>query len=375
MKSACHARTFEKFSSNRLFEGIGSRLLKEFRPHVGVLRVEKDDVIYREGDRGDFLYLVGEGVIRISQLNRLGQAETLNYVEPGNFFGARALLEKQPHEAMAVATEPTLLGTVKEEAFQKMLALAPARLHINFLRAVTERLRSINSHFMKDVLRAERLRVVEAVANSILCDLKNPISIARCCSELIAAETDNSELRELTVLLGGAVKGMAATTQDLLDYTSGPISLKKRRVSIWRLLDELNQESLRLLPGKNVQFVKQIRYNGDVDVDLTRFVRLLSHLIKNACAAMPGGGVLRFTTDRVEDEVVLRITDSGRGIHPDLLPKVFQPFETNVELGGTGLGLAVAKAVVETHGGRISLASVPNKGTTVDIRLPVPAEE
>lgn len=375
MKSAGQTRAFEKFSSNRLFDGIASRVLKEFRPHVGLLRVGKDDVIYREGDRGDFLYLVGEGVIRISQLNRLGQAETLNYVESGNFFGGRALLDGKPHAAMAVAAEPALLGTVKEEAFQKMLALAPARLHINFLRAVTERLRSINSHFMSDVLRAERLRVVEAVANSILCDLKNPISIARCCSDLIAAETNNGELRQLTALLGGAVKGMAATAQDLLDYTRGPISLKRRRVSMWRLLDELNQESLRLLPGKNVQFVKQIRYDGDVDVDLTRFIRVLSHLTENACAAMPGGGVLRFTTDLVENEVVLRITDSGRGIHPELLPKVFQPFETNVESGGTGLGLAIAKAVVEAHDGKISLASVPNKGTTVDIRLPAPAEE
>src|ERR1039457_5919439 len=150
MKSPSQVGAFEKFSANRLFDGIERNVLNEIRPQVSLLRVRKDDVIYREGDRGDFLYLVGEGVVKISQLDRLGHAETIGYVESGNFFGGRALLETKPHSAMATAAEPALLGTVKKKAFEKMLALAPARLHVNFLRAVTERLRSINSRFMSD---------------------------------------------------------------------------------------------------------------------------------------------------------------------------------------------------------------------------------
>jgi signal transduction histidine kinase len=375
MKAACHPRTFEKFSTNRLFAGIDSGVLKEIRPQLGVLRVRKDDVIYREGDRGDFLYLVGEGVVRISQGDRIGHPETLGYVETGNFFGGRALLEKKPHSAMATAAEPSLLGTVKEKAFQKMLTVAPAQLHMNFLRAVSERLRGINARFMSDVLRAERLRVVEAMASSILHELKNPISIARCCADLIATETSDAELRGLSALLGSAVSEMVATTQELLDYTRGAIVLKKQSVSMWRVLDELNQHSLRLLPGKNIEFVKHIRYDGNVDVDLARFVRILGHVIKNAYEAMPHGGVLRFTTDLVQKEVVLRITDTGSGVSLDLLPKLFQPFATNAETASTGLGLAMARAVIEAHSGKVSIASVPDKGTTVDIRLPAPGEE
>jgi signal transduction histidine kinase len=375
MKAACHPSTFEKFSTNRLFDGIENSILKEIRPHLGVLRVRKDEVIYREGDLGHFLYLVGEGLVRISQLNRVGQPETLDYVKTGNFFGGRAMLEKKPYSAMAIAVEPSLLGTVKEKAFEKMLTIAPARLHMNFLRAVSERLRSINSRFMSDVLRAERLRVVEAMASSILQDLKNPASIARCCSDLIAAETGSADLHALNTLLGKAVSGMVATTQELLDYTRGSISLKKQRVSIPRVLDELIPQAFRLLPGRNIELVKQIRYDGNIDVDLARFVRVLGHLVQNACDAMPNGGVLRFTTDLVQTEVVLRITDSGRGIRPELLSKLFEPFATNAESMGTGLSLAIAKAVIEAHGGKISIASVPDKGTTVDLRLPQPVED
>jgi len=341
MKAACHPSTFEKFSTNRLFDGIENSILKEIRPHLGVLRVRKDEVIYREGDLGHFLYLVGEGLVRISQLNRVGQPETLDYVKTGNFFGGRAMLEKKPYSAMAIAVEPSLLGTVKEKAFEKMLTIAPARLHMNFLRAVSERLRSINSRFMSDVLRAERLRVVEAMASSILKDLKNPVSIARCCSDLIAAETGNAELHGLNALLGKAVSGMVATTQELLDYTRSSISLKKQRVSIWRVFDELDQQALRLLPGRNIELVKKIRYDGNIDVDFARFVRVLGHLVQNACDAMPNGGVLRFTTDLVQTEVVLRITDSGNGIRPELLSKLFEPFVIDKQLRRIGIPRAV----------------------------------
>lgn len=375
MKATCPARTFEKFSTNRLFDGIENNILREIRPQLGVLRVRKDEVIYREGDRGQYLYLVGEGLVRISQLNQIGRPETLDYIKSGNFFGGRAMLEKKPYDAMAIAAEPSLLGTVKAKAFEKMLTIAPARLHMNFLRAVSERLRSINSHFMSDVLRSQRLRVVESMASSILRDLKNPVAIARCCSDLIAAEMGSGELQSLTALLGSAVAGMVTTTQELLDYTRGSISLKKQRVSIQRVLDELDQQSLRLLPARNIELVKYIRYNGNVDVDLARFVRVLGHLVQNACDAMSNGGVLRFTTDLVQNEVALRITDSGCGIPSELLPRLFRPFSMNVESGGTGLSLAIAKAVIEAHGGKISIASVPAKGTTIDIRLPQPVED
>ena len=233
----------------------------------------------------------------------------------------------------------------------------------------------MESVFSNDVLRDERLRVVEAMASSILHDLRNPLSLARCCTGLIATETKSSEMRELTTLLDGAVKDMGATTQDLLDYARGSISLKKQRLSMSRVLDEFNQQSLRLLPGKHIEFVQHVRYDGNLDVDLARFVRALCQLVKRACAAMAGGGALRLTVDLVQNEVAVRITDNGEAIHPELLSRLFQPFETDVELTCCGFGLAIAKAVVEAHHGKISIASVPNKGTTVDIRLPAPAED
>jgi signal transduction histidine kinase len=375
MSSVRRARALERFSENSLFEGIGADVLQTIAPQIGVRRIRAGEVIFREGDAGDSLYLVGEGSVKISKPGNAGEQEIIGYVDTGNFFGATSLLVGEPRSATATAVEPALIGAVKEETFQRILELAPARVHINFLRAVTQRIRSANAYFMRETVRAERLRIAGALAGAMIHDLKNPVCIARCCSDLIANESTDPQLRELSKMLTDAVNGILGMTLDLLDYTRGSVSVNKKSVSIWRLLDELNRQSLHLLPGKNIEFVKHIRYEGNIDIDLGRVARSLGNVIDNAIVAMPKGGVLTFTSDLVQDEVVLRISDSGAGILPELLPKLFEPFERNGKSQGAGTGLALSKAIVEAHSGKISLASVPGEGTTVDIRLPKPTGE
>jgi signal transduction histidine kinase len=375
MSSASAAPSFEQFSRNQLFAGIESNILEEIGRDVGLVRLDEGEVIFREGDPGDSIYLVGRGSVKISKVGRGGEQETLGFIRSGSFFGEMALLDAQPRSAMATATEPTVLGSVNESAFRHILQLAPSQLHMNFLRCVSERLRSINDHFITEVMRTERLSLVGAMANTIIHDLKNPITIVRCCSELIASETSDPRLRELTSMLDGAVGGMLAMTQELLDYARGSTALVKERVTIWRLLNELDRPAFRLLPGQNIHLTKHVRYEGEIEVDVARFTRVLCNLIKNAREAMPEGGILTITIDLVADQVVLRISDTGIGIPPKILPKLFEPFVTHGKSHGTGLGMAIARSIVTAHGGKISVASVHGSGTTIDIRLPVPAEK
>lgn len=370
MSTATQTKALDQFSGNRLFEGLERSVLEDIAPDVGLICLEEGEIIFHEGDPGDLLYLVGEGSVKISKTGRGGQQETLGFIHSGSFFGEMALLDGQPRSAMATAAERTILGAMSEHTFQHILELAPSRLHMNFLRSVTERLRSVNSHFINEVMRAERLSLVGAMANSIIHDLKNPISIVRSCSDLIASSSTDPKVSELTDLLNVAVKGMLSMTQELLDYARGSASFATERVSIWRLLDELNQQAFRLLPGKNIQFVKHIRYEGDLQIDLARFSRMLCNLIRNSREAMPLGGILTFTTDLVDDQILLAIADTGFGIPADILPKLFEPFVTHGKTHGTGLGLAIAKSIVDAHQGKISISSVQGSGTTVEIRLP-----
>lgn len=375
MKAAQRARAIERFYDNRLFEGVDGNVIERIAPKIDVVRKKPGEIIFREGEPGNSLYLVGQGCVKIAKAAESADHEILDYIDQGNFFGATALLAGEPHSTTATAIEPALIGTLSEDTFQQILELSPGRLHMNFLRAITARIRSANSHFMRETVRAERLRVAGALASAMIHDLKNPVCIARCCSDLIATESTDGHLRELSAMLTETVNGILGMTLDLLDYTRGSISVSKRPVSIWRLLDELNRHSLHLLPSKNIEFVKHIRYQGNIDIDLGRFTRALGNVIENAIHAMQCGGTLTVTIDQADDQVALRITDTGNGIAPERLAALFEPFERRDTAHASGVGLAVAKAIVEAHGGKISIRSVVDKGTAVDVRLPKPTAE
>ena len=362
--------TFRLFANNRLFEGIEPEVLRDMRYGMQLLRFDTDEVVFREGDEGDSLYLVGSGSVRISKQGRAGEQETLGIIESGNFFGEIALLDRQPRSAMAVAAEPTLLAGVDDNVFQHLLDLAPSRLHLNFLRLVSQRLRQVNSYFISELMRAERLTLVGSMANSIIHDLKNPLCIVRCCASLIDRHSDDPKLKELTSMLNNAADGMLSMTQELLDYSKGVVAPTKEKISVAQLLEQLNQQSLRLLPGENIQLVKSITYEGELNLDLPRFTRVLCNLIKNAREAMTSGGILTLTIEKVGDEVFMRVCDTGSGIPPEVLGRVFEPFVTHGKSHGTGLGMAIAKSTVEGHGGKISVSSTTGRGTAVEIRLP-----
>src|SRR5919202_1911243 len=107
MSTAVREPAFSQFRENRLFDGIPAAVLEEIAPRIRIIQFAENDVVFREGDAGDALYLVGRGSIRISKSGRGGQQETLGFIGPGSFFGEMALLDRQPRSASAIAPEPS----------------------------------------------------------------------------------------------------------------------------------------------------------------------------------------------------------------------------------------------------------------------------
>lgn len=113
-----------------------------------------------------------------------------------------------------------------------------------------------------------------------------------------------------------------------------------------------------------------------MDADRTLFRSAITNLISNALRYTPEGGSISLTISQPDgDSVVIYISDSGPGMAPEILPRVFDRFYRSDEgraiAEGTGLGLAIAKSIVELHGGTISVESAPGKGTTFILRFPV----
>ena len=358
-----------QLQQNRLFAGIPAELITGLGADVDLFRFDAEDIIFREGDSADGLYLVVEGAVRISKVGRGSQQETLGHIMPGNFFGEMALIDGEPRSAQATASTPSVLGRIDTESFAHMLQAAPRDLHMNFLRSFAERLRGIDSHFIVELMRTERLSLVGTMANSIIHDLKNPLTVLQSCTELIVAKTSDPAITDLGALMGKAVGNVFDMLEELLDYARGQSSLQPARHSPKAVLDELDAQLVRLLP-QNVHLVREFRPCDEIKVDLGRFVRVLLNLIKNSLEAMPKGGLLRLGLRQEGGWIIFRVGDTGCGISPELQAKIFEPFVTYGKSKGTGLGMAIAKSVVEAHHGNIQVKSTVGTGTTIEVRLP-----
>jgi signal transduction histidine kinase len=136
---------------------------------------------------------------------------------------------------------------------------------------------------------------------------------------------------------------------------------------------ELVDAVLALFPTapQGVELVRELEPGlPAVLADRDQILQVLLNLVRNALDAMPSGGRLALRAGRAGEAVRFSVTDTGPGIAPEDLPRIFEPYFTTKE-GGTGLGLAIAQRIAEEHGGRLGAESTPGAGATFTLELPV----
>jgi signal transduction histidine kinase len=262
------------------------------------------------------------------------------------------------------------------------------------LDAVNESLRSEMAARLETESRLKQSQKMEAIGQltgGLAHDFNNLLAVIQGNAELLAERaTDERERRELQAILRASTRG-AQLTQRLLAF-SRKQALQPQAVDVNDLIGSMTEMLGRTLGG-DVSITVQAAPNlPPALVDPGQLENAILNLAINARDAMPGGGVLRISSDAaylsgVEDEdmvgasaadsikvgryVVVEVADTGKGIPKDQLDKVWEPFFTTKKAGeGTGLGLSMVYGFVRQSGGQIKIESTVGKGTTVKIYLP-----
>jgi len=217
--------------------------------------------------------------------------------------------------------------------------------------------------------KSDRLASIGRMLAGLLHDLKTPMTIISGYGQLMAACDDAAQRDQYVEQIQRQFDLMAGMTREVLAFARGDTDLVVRKVYINRYTEELTTQLAAATAGRSIDLEVDARYDGIAYFDEQKLLRVFHNLARNAVEAMPTGGKLRITVDKVGDEIQWTVSDTGPGIPPEVRGRLFELFATNKK-GGTGLGLAIVKKVVDDHRGTIACES-GSGGTTFVIRLPL----
>jgi signal transduction histidine kinase len=229
----------------------------------------------------------------------------------------------------------------------------------------------------RELRRAERLAAVGRISAHITHEIRNPLNAIGLNAELLAEELGGrpgaAEAEKLVAAIGREVDRLHAVTEEYLRYARLP----KPELSREDLSDVLSGLAAFVGPELAAAGV-QVRLElapalPAVRADEAQLRALFLNLLRNSREAMPGGGTVWLRTRAGGGAVEAEVEDTGQGIAPEELGRIFDPFYSTKERG-TGLGLAFAQQVAQEHGGTLRCESAPGRGARFTLRLP-PADE
>jgi len=229
---------------------------------------------------------------------------------------------------------------------------------------------------VEQATREGRDAFVQSIAEGLAHELKNPLSILRMNVQLLQEDFKEDDsvigrrVAKRAEVLEIQVRRLQETIDEFLRFARGQ-ALRLRECNVNDLLRELLDFIAGELPKANIRLLTSLPEDltpilADPEVLKQAFLNILI----NAQQAMTHGGELLVSTANGQDSVVVRITDTGAGIAPEHMDRMFHAYFSTKE-GGTGLGLPTARRIIEQHGGGIDLHSAVGKGTSFTVRLPV----
>ena len=232
----------------------------------------------------------------------------------------------------------------------------------------------------EELIRSERLAATGKMTAQLSHEINNPIHNIQSLLESTLRKVDsNKAAQDLIGVALEEVSRMSKLTRQMLDFYCGSIvDVPFEPVDVRQLLDDIGRLYVETLAKNRTEIIIDVednlpRVSGSPD----RLKQVFMNLILNARDALPNGGSIKINAYKMRGTVTINVTDSGIGISPENVGRVFDAFfTTKKEVSGVGLGLSVSYGIIQQHNGSIDVKSQLGTGTTFTIHLPtLPAEE
>jgi two-component system sensor histidine kinase AtoS len=275
---------------------------------------------------------------------------------------------KLAREEGRVTERPSLLK--KSDGSKTLVQLSMSRVENGTDARLTQIFRDCaDLQTMKErLVQNERLATVGKFASQIAHEVRNPLGSISLNLEMLedGCKQMGGDAPQLIQSALGELDRLNAIVGEYLQFSRFP-KPHPRRGRIDEVIAEV--ESSFTHPNGTRLITKLTSPCPDIWFDKTLIRQALDNLVRNATEAIEGEGEIRVETELIDRFITIRVSDNGRGIPPDVQPKLFEPFFTT-KANGTGLGLATTQQIIFEHNGHIQVDSYPGRGSTFSIYLP-----
>jgi two-component system NtrC family sensor kinase len=235
---------------------------------------------------------------------------------------------------------------------------------------------TLANKMQSQLLQTEKLSALGRLLASLAHEINNPLQALRSGLRLLARPNLTDEKRQQYVAtLDKEVERLIQTTVQTLDFAR-PSRIGKKSTDLNQLLQETLVLVNKQFQRNKIEAILELMPNlPAIYVVPDQIKQVFLNLILNAIDALPGGGELRLATGYIPEDnlVVTTLADNGRGMSPEILNSIYEPFFSTKE-AGTGLGLSISYSIVEAHGGHIEVESQPGIGSQFMVYLPSSVE-
>jgi signal transduction histidine kinase len=324
--------------------------------------------IFDEGDVSDALYLVLDGEVELRKRTDAGKVEILARVRGDECFGEMGVLDGCGRSAAAYTVTDTRLARIPGEVVLAALADEPSSTVIRMFRSISDRLRRTDTDYVAETYRAGRFQQVHELSASLLRFLENPITALHALSDGDLSGISPREVGALSVMQFERVR---QTIASLSQFADGRRSVTRSCTTAEDILARFTRRNVPFLEAKCVELVATGGHES-VALDDDGILEVLQVLLNNAVEA--GASRIAVRTYWQPSTLELSFSDDGQGVPERIRDTLFAPFVTEGKVA-IGLGLAVAKGIIEGHGGHITYQPGDKQGSTFVVSLPIEETE